>query len=586
MGTTIEELEGMFDDHPSLNASLQDFEQGNIEIDHNPPRRFGYPSQHSGFRSDTDSEDDLRDSVSRGGYSPPAWRREENGNRSSGFWNRHSNILGKRHRELSRESSPEYESADEGGGSDPTLAAAVRTRLPTGSISPEKKRSPSPGPYPSGNEDFGKTFGAVVKQEDGHEGALVPSMENPNNFIRFAFKTEVQHRTEPFEAAFSSMSLKFEKIMSSWASVCSALVIAIISILTLRTLFQPSQLPPVPDLIKVAGLARAFEPLIFYSENGIQQIGDIQQTGIAVWDLGESVRSTNMTSAPVIVAELDELSETLKTLSVELTRFFANVDGDVDGILIVMDWAKRELAQLNHLPPSPLNSAFDNIHTLLSRVGVFETPTGTPTKIGVVATNIFGMSSPQRTRQTLQRTFNEFLSVLEEAISSELNHALHLFAIFEKIDHQFKALSRSASRELDTQEMDEDKLLSSLWTKLLGPSSSTLHKFEKNKKLLANIRSKTIQNKSVLLDHNGKLLTLRANLDYLRKKLVSPLVRTNSSTIRVEEQIQGLEDASGYLGKVRETQKGKLMEMLYGAGSGSARRVAGAKAVEIEGRWE
>lgn len=119
--------------------------------------------------------------------------------------------------------------------------------------------------------------------------------------------------------------------MSSWASVCSALVIAIISILTLRTLFQPSQLPPVPDLIKVAGLARAFEPLIFYSENGIQQIGDIQQTGIAVWDLGESVRSTNMTSAPVIVAELDELSETLKTLSVELTRFFANVDGDVDG---------------------------------------------------------------------------------------------------------------------------------------------------------------------------------------------------------------------------------------------------------------
>lgn len=184
MGTTIEELEGMFDDHPSLNASLQDFEQGNIEIDHNPPRRFGYPSQHSGFRSDTDSEDDLRDSVSRGGYSPPAWRREENGNRSSGFWNRHSNILGKRHRELSRESSPEYESADEGGGSDPTLAAAVRTRLPTGSISPEKKRSPSPGPYPSGNDNFGKTFGAVVKQEDGHEGALVPSMENPNNCMK------------------------------------------------------------------------------------------------------------------------------------------------------------------------------------------------------------------------------------------------------------------------------------------------------------------------------------------------------------------------------------------------------------------
>jgi hypothetical protein len=38
-----------------------------------------------------------------------------------------------------------------------------------------------------------------------------------------------------------------------------------------------------------------------------------------------------MTSAPIIVKELDDLSESLKTLAIELTRFFANVDGDVDG---------------------------------------------------------------------------------------------------------------------------------------------------------------------------------------------------------------------------------------------------------------
>lgn len=96
-------------------------------------------------------------------------------------------------------------------------------------------------------------------------------------------------------------------------------------------LFAPSGPQPVPDLVKVAGLAKAFEPLIYYSENGISQIGDLQATGVAVWDLGESVRGTNMTSAPIIVKELDELSESLKVLSIELTRFFADVDGDVDG---------------------------------------------------------------------------------------------------------------------------------------------------------------------------------------------------------------------------------------------------------------
>jgi len=119
--------------------------------------------------------------------------------------------------------------------------------------------------------------------------------------------------------------------MRSWTSLFTSVLVALFSICFLRLLFQAGQPPPVPDLVKVAGLAKAFEPLIFYSENGIQQVGDLQATGVAVWDLGESVRSTNMTSAPIIVKELDDLSDSLKTLAIELTRFFANVDGDVDG---------------------------------------------------------------------------------------------------------------------------------------------------------------------------------------------------------------------------------------------------------------
>lgn len=86
-------------------------------------------------------------------------------------------MLGKRSREDSRESSPEYESADDGENA--TLAAAARTRLPTGSISPEKQRSPSPNPYPQGPEDFGRTFGGVVKQEQAQD--VIPSTENSNN---------------------------------------------------------------------------------------------------------------------------------------------------------------------------------------------------------------------------------------------------------------------------------------------------------------------------------------------------------------------------------------------------------------------
>jgi hypothetical protein len=174
---TIEELEGLFDDHPSLDASLQDFEPGSSEIGQSP--RFGYPSHHSGFRSDTSS--DVEESISGGRFSPPAWRRDGDGNRSSGFWNRGSSRLGNRNRD-SREGSPDYESADEGG--DETLAAATRTRLPTGSLSPEKQRSPSPDPFPRCNADFGNTFGGTqIKQEEGQD-ALVPSVEHPNNCMQ------------------------------------------------------------------------------------------------------------------------------------------------------------------------------------------------------------------------------------------------------------------------------------------------------------------------------------------------------------------------------------------------------------------
>jgi hypothetical protein len=144
-------------------------------------------------------------------------------------------------------------------------------------------------------------------------------------------RAEVQHRTEPFEAAYSFLRTRFENMTKSWYSFFTSMFVILLSFLALRTLFQPGIPPPVPDLVKVAGLAKAFEPLIFYSENGVQQIGDLQATGVAVWDLGESVRSTNMTSAPIIVKELDDLSDSLKTLAIELTRFFANVDGDVDG---------------------------------------------------------------------------------------------------------------------------------------------------------------------------------------------------------------------------------------------------------------
>ncbi|ROT36665.1 hypothetical protein SODALDRAFT_281759 [Sodiomyces alkalinus F11] len=549
MTTTYHRLDPL--DH--LDASLQDFEPTT------PPKpTFGYPSHHSGFRSD-DNESDMPDPIdSPGGYSPPAWRRLENGRRDSGFWRRTNRILDAFPDRSSRESSPEHD-ADEG---DDVLDKAIRTRLPTGSMSPEKARSPSPGPRVD-------TAGINVQESRPHGRA---TQDAPDNYIRFALRAEVQHRTEPIESAFNFVRRRWQAATRSWSSIIISTLVALLSIMATRNLFAPAAPTPVPDLIKVAGVARAFEPLIYFSEGGASQVGDLQATGVAVWDLGESVRTSNMTSAPVIVKELDELSESLKTLAIELTRFFANVDGDIDGILIVMDWARRELSHVEQLPSPPLASAFDNLHNLLSAAGVLETPAGHPTRLGMLTTYVFGMSKPQRTRQTLQRTFNEFLAVLEEAINTELQHSLALFALFEAIDRQFLNLARTVNREASAQDEMHADLLSSLWTRILGANANEVAKYERNRLLLQNVREKTVRNKGILVEHNGKLLTLKANLESLRRKLVSPLVRSvDSSTLTLEEQIRGLEEVGDYLEGVRTKQKGKLMEILYG-GSGTQRR--------------
>lgn len=155
----------------------------------------------------------------------------------------------------------------------------------------------------------------------------------PHTDIRFAVRAEVQQRTEPIEAAINLFRTAYHAVTQSWASIVLSALVGLVALAAARALFEPALLGgrPVPDLVKVAGIARSFEPLIYYSENGVAQVGDLQATGVAVWDLGESVRSSNLTSAPIIVKELDELSDSLKTLAIELTKFFANVDGDVDG---------------------------------------------------------------------------------------------------------------------------------------------------------------------------------------------------------------------------------------------------------------
>ncbi|KAJ4205526.1 hypothetical protein NW767_003591 [Fusarium falciforme] len=544
----------MTDHLENLDASLRDFDLPASTLS---PR-------HSVLRSEAATEEDLEDSevASAGGYSPPAWRRLGNGDRSSGFWRGPHDFLaaGMQRGGLStlRESSPEF---DDDSEDEMVLERAIRTKLPKGSQSPDKGRSPSPERH----ED--RTIQVKVEDRATPARELTLQHSPPDNYIRFAVRAEVQHRTEPIEAAINFIRDRYKTLTRTWSTTFTTVLVAFFSLSLFKSLLQPASPRPVGDLVKVAGLARSFEPLIYYSEHAVSQVHDLQATSVAVWDLGESVRTSDMRDANSIVSDLDALSETMKTLAIEMTKFFARVDGDIDGILNVMDWAKMHLNRLNSSPsPSTLSSAYDNIHNILSQARVLEDAAGSPTPLGRLTTHIFGLSNPQREQRMVQLLFTEFIAVLEDSIQAELQHSVTLFALFEAVDFHFLNLARTVVRESSAQEELHADMLSSLWTRLLGTRAAELRKFEQNRQLLRNVREKTVRNKGILVEHNGKLLTLKASLETLRSKLVSPLVRgVNSTTLTLEDQIQGLSDVSEYLGEVRKQQKGKVMETLFGS---------------------
>ena len=161
-------LENVFDDHPSLSASLEDFEH----TDNRSPV-FGLPSQHSGFKSE-DSEADA-ESESTGPWSPPAsaWKSTS----GAGAWYRHQPYQNAKPQfklstspSRSRHTSPNYESAKENEGE--TLMPAD-IPLPSGSRSPTKERSPSPALSPGKVGEFMPTLAGIDES--------LRVLDSPNN---------------------------------------------------------------------------------------------------------------------------------------------------------------------------------------------------------------------------------------------------------------------------------------------------------------------------------------------------------------------------------------------------------------------
>lgn len=234
----------------------------------------------------------------------------------------------------------------------------------------------------------------------------------------------------------------------------------------------------------------------------------------------------------------------------------------VSSILITMEWAKRELQSIQGPKIGMLDRAIANVHGGLGKVGLLER-NGEATALGKVFNDVLGRTTQQRSKDTLQRTFDYLLSTLEENIANELSRADTLNALFEKVDLQFHNLHRSVAKEEDSLVTRKDEFLASMWRNTIT-NKMKIKKYERNLKLLKDVRASTLANKSELKSNLQIIHSVKDQLDKARKNLISPLIRrAQSNSFGLEQQLNDLSGTYGFLRGIRETQKHKTLQQLY-----------------------
>ncbi|KAF2737081.1 hypothetical protein EJ04DRAFT_510619 [Polyplosphaeria fusca] len=547
-------------DIPSLSASLEAFDPEKSVHSTYSARSAMHSSGRWSAQEAEESEPE-----SEGPWAPPAWQKSNNN------WYRKSLLSESAMRSSHSPSKSPGQSPYDHTERDITPS---RIPLPESPLKGTPRTSPEPAPeqerrgYMSENiasrmqsPDEEPHAGAGAEQRAEDEMAISQHEERPGNldgFVRFAIRGETLFRTAPIEESISACASGVQMFTRSRFNIICTMAALFFSWI----LLQPWTSSLIPDVANVAGMAKQFEPLIYASENVIPRSLELSEASIAVQDLGESVRASNMSASTGIIDQLDDLGESLKQLSHQMMSFFTNVDGDMDSILITMEWAKRELESIQGPKTGMIDTVIGNVHGALTKVGVLEKD-GQPTAVGRLVNDVMGQTTQQRSKATLQRTFDYLLSTLEENIANELSRADVLFQLFDRVDRQFHNLHRSVAKEEDSLASKLDEFLASMWRNTIG-NKLKIKKYEKNLKLLKSVRANTLSNKSELKSHIQVIHSVKDQLDKARKNLISPLIRrAQSNSFGLEQQLADLSGTYGFLKGLRETQKHKVLQQLW-----------------------
>ncbi|KAF1969518.1 hypothetical protein BU23DRAFT_476673 [Bimuria novae-zelandiae CBS 107.79] len=533
----------------SLSASLRDFDPERSSM--HQSAYSAHSNMHSSRWSAPPQEAEESDPESEGPWAPPAWQNHNN------KWYRKS-YLQESSPSKSRTASPyEQRFEREVTPSRIPLPESPRKMTPRTSPEPVDLRHLTPDTIASRLQSPSLEPEAVAGAQQSSEEEGSPKRDG---FIRVVFKSESLVNMGPIEERISM----FTRSMSRTRMVTSLIVLVLAWMLMHPWGTEAEH--GGPNVAHLVTMVRRFEPLLYASENVIPRSRELSDASIAVEDLGESIRASNMSGSKVIVAQLDDLSENLKMLSQQIQTFFVHVDGDMDGTISAIGWAERQLQGIQGSHVGVVDTVIGNIHGGLNTVGLLGSDDH-PTAVGTVVTGLMGSTTQQRAKAALQRSFDFVLSTLEENLQNELSRADSLFQMFDNVDLQFHNLHRTVAKEEDTLAAQKDEFLASMWRTTIT-NKLRLKKYEKNLKLLKTLRSSALANKSELKNNIQIIRAVQDQLVVARKSLISPVIKgAQSDSYSIDKQLEDVIATHDFLQGIRDSQKHKFTKQLFAASS-------------------
>lgn len=235
---------------------------------------------------------------------------------------------------------------------------------------------------------------------------------------------------------------------------------------------------------------------------------------------------------------LDDFVATAKSTSRGLTRFGSRVNGVVDSLLAMDEYALRALEDAQTARIGASSSAGSVI-------------------VSVVLLPFRGMSSSDPEKDILS-TFVQASSVMDSSIQRLIMEAESVLRDLDDLENRLAVIQDMVSREDSVIKERHEEVLAQLWS-ILGGNRQKLVNFASHRSLLANIavyRSKALAHVGASLI---QLQQMQADLEDLRDRVTQPAL-LGDADIPLEVHIESIRKGVDRLNDGRNKAKSKENE--------------------------